>query len=141
VRRAGIVVVLVGVFGLSASGWAQTYSVLNVFKIAPGGAYTVLHSFGSADGGNPQGNLILDATGTLYGTTRTGGAFNLGTVFKMATDGTGYTLLHSFDGSDGAWPLDGLTLDGLTLDGSTLYGTASAGGPLAGGVVFRIELP
>ena len=42
-----------------------------------------------------------------------------------------YTILHSFTGNDGAFPMGG-----LSLCGGILYGTASSGGPLAGGSVF-----
>ena len=58
-----------------------------VFEISASGAEKVLYSFKKkADGGVPRGGLILDATGTLYGTTERGGgvnAFDAGTVFKL----------------------------------------------------------
>jgi uncharacterized repeat protein (TIGR03803 family) len=55
-----------------------------VFKLALSGAETVLHSFGaSGDGQNPQGGLVSDKEGNLYGTTSGGGAFSYGTVFKV----------------------------------------------------------
>jgi uncharacterized repeat protein (TIGR03803 family) len=60
---------------------------------------------------------------------------NLGTVFKLNTDGTGYTVLKHFSGSDGKNP----TL-GLTLSGTTLYGTTWKGGSFDLGTVFKIEL-
>ena len=47
--------------------------------------------------------LVLSG-GTLYGTTYLGGSSDKGTVFKVNTDGTGYTVLKSFTGSDGASP-------------------------------------
>ena len=68
--------------------------------------FTVLHSFTGADGASPDGGLSLDAVGTLYGTTSSGGSHNLGTIFKLKTTGT-ETVLHSFSGyaSDGFGPL------------------------------------
>jgi uncharacterized repeat protein (TIGR03803 family) len=107
-----------------------------VFKLASDLTHTVLHSFGFADGAKPFGGLILDAGGRLYGTTQFGGgATNSGTVFRIATDGTGFTTLHAFADSDGALPSSA-----LAQLGDELYGTAYRGGPLAGGVVFKITL-
>ena len=107
-----------------------------VFKVAPGGRETVLHSFtGGADGGNSYAGLVRDWAGNLYGTTSRGGS-GYGVVFKL--DGNGQeTVLHSFrrtfDGADPMAPL-------LTGAG-TLYGTTAEGG-LAGdaGAVFEISV-
>jgi len=55
-------------------------------------------------------------------------------VFAVNTDGTGFTTLHNFTGSDGASPYAG-----LVLSGSTLYRTASAGGSTGGGTVFAVN--
>jgi uncharacterized repeat protein (TIGR03803 family) len=57
-----------------------------VFKVDSTGKETVLHSFAGSpsDGGFPQGGLILDKAGNLYGTTGKGGASNLGTIFKLS---------------------------------------------------------
>src|SRR5579864_408333 len=51
-----------------------------VFKLTNTGKETVLYNFtGGVDGGNPQyGSLLLNAAGTLYGTTSTGGSFSCG---------------------------------------------------------------
>jgi len=57
-----------------------------VFKLDPSGNETVLHSFTATgeDGGNPSAGLLLDASGSLYGTTVWGGTSSLGTVFKLS---------------------------------------------------------
>jgi len=56
-----------------------------VFEVTPTGVETVLHSFGTGtDGAEPEGGLIQDAEGNLYGTTFLGGASDNGTVFKIA---------------------------------------------------------
>ncbi|MBS0394307.1 MAG: hypothetical protein JSR54_06735 [Proteobacteria bacterium] len=109
-----------------------------VVQVTPAGAVTLLHSFagGSADGSDPQGGVVRASDGTLYGTTYTGGGNNLGTVWKLATDGT-LTLLHAFAGagsSDGAYPRAGLM---LASDGN-LYGTTSGGGAHNAGTVFSV---
>jgi uncharacterized repeat protein (TIGR03803 family) len=109
-----------------------------VFSIAPGGAETVLHSFGGfSDGGLPYAPLI-DVNGTLYGTTTIGGqsdcAFgngSCGTAFSITTAGA-EKVLHFFrGGEDGAAPYAG-----LTDVGGTLYGTTAEGGDH--GTVFSI---
>lgn len=62
-----------------------TFKSGTVFKLDPTGKETVLYTFtGGQDGKSPRSTLILDATGNLYGTTQTGGAFGGGTVFKLA---------------------------------------------------------
>ncbi|MGH9364815.1 MAG: S-layer homology domain-containing protein [Thermoanaerobaculia bacterium] len=58
-----------------------------------------------------------------------------GTIFKIDTNGTTLTTLHSFAGSDGAYPYAGLI---QATDGN-LYGTASGVGSGGWGVVFRIS--
>lgn len=90
--------------------------------------------FTNSDGINPQAALTLSGN-TLYGTCVGGGAFNRGTVFKVNTDGTGFTTLYSFAGSDygdGAYPYGG-----LVLASNILYGTTLSGG--GAGTVFAIN--
>ena len=109
--------------------------------IPVGGAHaksteTVLYSFtGGADGGNPFAGLIKDASGNFYGTTVEGGAHGLGTVFKLAPDGT-ETALWSFTGADGSYPEGGLIMDAS----GNLYGTTSSGGADGDGTVFEVAL-
>ena len=99
---------------------------------------TILHTFSGPDGSHPNGSLIADPQGNLYGTTSAGGPANLGTIFKLinphsAGTAWSFTLLHAFAGPDGANPSAGLTRG---PDGA-LYGTARNGGLIpcdAGGV-------
>ncbi|HWX22872.1 MAG TPA: choice-of-anchor tandem repeat GloVer-containing protein [Candidatus Binatia bacterium] len=102
--------------------------------------FTTLHSFGGGDGAIPFAGLILSGN-TLYGTTMRGGSSGYGAVFRVNTDGTGFTNLHSFPpfaidspNSDGAYPTGG-----LILSGNTLYGTAFEGGSFGGGTVFALN--
>jgi uncharacterized repeat protein (TIGR03803 family) len=107
-----------------------------VFKLAKTGKNTVLYRFGSQqrDGTSPHGGLVRDpATGNFYGTTYDGGAScRCGTVFKLATTGK-ETVLHSFNRTDGDFPLAGLVRDAA----GNLYGTTSQGGGL--GNVFELD--
>ena len=77
--------------------------------VAFGGGMKLLHTFAAGgDGANPEGSLVLDADGNLYGTTLGGGALNQGTVFKFTPHGK-LKVLHSFDGNnDGRFPSGGL---------------------------------
>lgn len=91
--------------------------------------YRILFSFNGRDGGEPQGGLV-DVGGTLYGTTRNGGASGsgcagagCGTVFNISTTGK-EKALHSFgNGNDGYWPEASL----IDVNG-TFYGTTARGG-------------
>ena len=81
-----------------------------------------------------RGELALSG-GVLYGSTFNGGTSDLGTVFKINADGSGFALLHSFTGgaTDGKSPI---TTPALV--GSTLYGTTTAGGTSDNGTVFQV---
>jgi uncharacterized repeat protein (TIGR03803 family) len=106
--------------------------------LAQAQTFTVLHEFtGKPDGGTPvRGNLVRDAAGNLYGTTRSGGGFNFGTVFKV--DATGQeSVLYSFTGLlDGASPGSGLVSD----PAGNLYGTTDYGGTFDDGTVFKLDV-
>ena len=78
---------------------------------------------------------MRDSADNLYGTTSSGGASGLGTVFKIDTSGT-ETVLHSFTGSpDGAQPYAGLVMD----NSGNLYGTTENGGASGFGTVFKVD--
>ncbi len=105
------------------------------------GTLTTLYSFGAGtDGGNP-GNLVQGTDGNLYGTTPNGGTGprQLGTVFKIAPDGSEFTTFYSFTGryaNDGEDPTSLIR----GSDGN-LYGTANGGDSRRGaGAVFRLTL-
>src|ERR1043166_3739325 len=106
-----------------------------------GTGFKVLHSFTgvtpggiNSDGANPYAGLVLSGN-TLYGTAFYGGSSGDGTVFKVNTDGTGFTNLHNFlGGSNGRNPAAR-----LILSGSTLYGTAFYGGSRGYGTVYAIN--
>jgi uncharacterized repeat protein (TIGR03803 family) len=89
---------------------------------------------GTASGSEPFGSLISDGT-YLYGMTLVGGTGNLGTIFKILKDGSGYVKLFDFTGTaNGSQPYGD-----LLLIGSTLYGTTYAGGSSNKGIIFRIQ--
>jgi hypothetical protein len=140
-------------------GYCGTIFELSPPKASVSGGWTekVLYSFegiGSqgtiGDGGNPNGGLVLDETGTVYGTTYFGGSGTAicrpqgcGTTFELLPpkqEGGTWTekVLHRFQNrpSDGAGPNGGLVL----INGA-LYGTAAGGGSHEDGVVFELQPP
>jgi len=109
-----------------------------LFEITSAGVFRRLYSFtGGADGATPNGGLVRDASGNLYGTAQTGGGFgSLGTVFELSPAHV-LTVLHTFTvNRDGAFPQAGLIRDSA----GNLYGTAVKNflPPLADGAVFKI---
>ena len=112
--------------GATASG--------TVFAFDPQkGQLSVVYTFeGDADGGNPLAGLLA-ANGLLYGTTVSGGASTLGTIFSVdPATGTEKTL-HSLSGPDGYMPEAALIQAGAVLLGTT------SGGTIGDGVAFSID--
>ena len=105
------------------SGWGT------VFKLnTDGSGFAVLKDFTNwTDGAYCYAGLLLSGT-TLYGTAYNGGNNGSGTVFKLETDGSGYTAITHFARGDGSNPYAS-----LMLSGSTLYGTAECGGSSGNG--------
>ena len=123
-------------YGTTSSGGSNTFGT--IFKLQSDGAgYAILHHFNGLDGQSPTCELIKGTDGMLYGTTSGGGSNNSGIVFKLATDGNGYGILHQFTfaGGDGMQPASGL-VEGH--DGS-LYGTTYSGGSNNFGTVFKVQ--
>jgi uncharacterized repeat protein (TIGR03803 family) len=95
----------------------------------PAHGLTVLHTFGAlgaydtnSDGYFTRADLVSSGN-LLYGTAAFGGTNGYGTVFSITTNGTGFTVLHSFTGAaDGDTP----NAD-LVLCGNTLYGLVGPG--------------
>ena len=112
-----------------------------VFKLATDGTgFRVLHEFRglAADDGLIPGALTVGRDGWLYGCTFFGGSpSNVGTIFRLRTDGSGYAVLHRFGGSrNGRYP----SADQPLLEGSDgfLYGAAD-GGINSAGVIFKLN--
>lgn len=71
-------------YGTTLSGGSNQKGTVFSLNIATG-VENVLHGFtGSGDGGTPQGGLLMDATGTLYGTAEGGGRYQKGTVYQRS---------------------------------------------------------
>lgn len=130
------------IYGTTFGGGSNGLGTL--FKFQPAGSnYTVLHHFGAGtDGRRPSAGLVGSAEGSLVGATRFGGGGaagqQLGTLYRINQDGSGYEILRSFTGWDGDGELIFSTL--AKGDGNTLYGTTSVGGNTDAGTVFTFTL-
>jgi uncharacterized repeat protein (TIGR03803 family) len=120
-------------YGTTSAGGSA--SVGNVFRITSGGTFTALRSFtGGSDGRKPYGGLVQGGDGNLYGTTSSGGASGMGTLFRITLTG-GFTTLVAFNGTNGANPMAGL----MRANDGNFYGTTFGGGPGRQGVLFRLS--
>lgn len=120
--------------------------------------YAKLYEFcrvGCKSGSMPNGNLVVDVNGNLFGTTpygeRVNGLYFSGVVFELMPNAARtqwtYKVLHRFchdaNCADGKQPMAGLTYagaaSGALYDGhSPLYGTTEQGGAFNGGVVYEM---
>ena len=142
--QAGLILAGDFLYGTTINGGGAAYRGA-VFRIKTDGTdFTNLHVFTAtagpapatnSDGASSYAGLVL-ADDTLYGTTTIGGGSGRGTVFKLHTDGSDFTVIHSFadDGSEGI-----ASLATLALSGDTLYGTAYRGGSSDNGTVFKVN--
>src|SRR5580704_2951430 len=126
-----------------------------LFKLSPSGKFTLLHVFSGKDGMQPEGGVVLDGKGNLYGTAYFGGKLSCkypgqfeeaqagcGTIYKLDSSGK-FTVLHTFTG-----PNDGSTPLGLIIDSAgNLYGIAAGGGDVIPhtnfeygvGTIFKVD--
>jgi uncharacterized repeat protein (TIGR03803 family) len=140
----GLVVDAAGnLYGTTLEGGEDGRGVVYKLTHQADGTWTenAAYSFGthSSDGDAPMAGVIFDAAGNLYGTTMIDGIDGEGgTVFELVPKpggGWSETMLHRFDGRDGARPTAGLIFD----KAGNLYGTTSLGGPGGGGTVFEVS--
>jgi uncharacterized repeat protein (TIGR03803 family) len=100
------------IYALDASGT----NFQTLYSFAAG--FDELNLFVNSGGANPRSGLIL-SEGQLYGTAPNGGAFAGGTVFRIGTDGTAFSVLHDFVLEQNPHPVGRLALSGETLLGTT----------------------
>jgi len=117
--------------------------LLAAIPFAQSQTLTVLYRFsGGREGSDPQGGLIQDSLGTLYGTATHGNhneacnGWGCGVVYKFDPQTGEETVLHSFaGGSDGEYPYGSLVMD---MQGN-LYGTTQQGGAKDLGIVYKLD--
>jgi uncharacterized repeat protein (TIGR03803 family) len=130
----------------NGAGGGCTFGCGDVFKITPGGMFTVRHAFDSTDGAYPD-SVVQGSDGNFYGATAEGGTstsctLGCGTVFELTPAGV-LTTLHSFDDSagEGAEP-SGLVqgTDGLFYGETTAGGTITRDCPGGCGTIFSVSV-
>ena len=119
-------------------------ALLFVASCALAGAQTekAIYSFlGEPDGQAPEGPVVFDRSANLYGATPFGGAFGLGSIYKLTRSGTSWTetILYSFGTTtnDATTPVGNVVFDAK----GNLYGAAALGGVNGAGAVFELSPP
>jgi uncharacterized repeat protein (TIGR03803 family) len=124
-------------YGTTGLGGSVGYGAL--FKMTPSGDTSILYSFTSGVDGTagPNGPLIENSAGTIFGTTQFGGTADVGYVYEYSSNG-GFATLLSLPGypSGSGGPTAGVTLG----SGGNLFGTSASGGAYDGGTVFKVTI-
>ena len=133
-----------------ATGAGGDHQLGAVFELVPstGGSWTehILYSFGvnATDGTFPEGGLLVDSAGNVFGETEQGGSYGGGTLFELVPGNGTWTerLVHNFgNGTDGKFPWGGL----LFSSAGNIYGACAGGGAYSsgggkGGTVFEARM-
>jgi uncharacterized repeat protein (TIGR03803 family) len=134
---SGLVIDAAGnLYGTTPNGGPGNFGI--VFELSPGASgwtETILHHFGGVF--RPQGGLVFDPQGNLYGTANGGGPSGCGGVFELtpASGNWNVGVLHAFRcGSDGANPEGKLALDNM----GRIFGTTNQGGAFKQGEVYML---
>jgi uncharacterized repeat protein (TIGR03803 family) len=124
-------------YGVTANGGTSGYgTVFEMHNSSGTWVKRTIFNFANTNGYNPNGPLVMDASGNLYGTTYNGGLNSKGIVFELRRNAAwAEKILHNF----GATPSDGVNPDGgLVLLSGNLYGTTISGGVNGAGTVFEV---
>ncbi|HEY2572855.1 MAG TPA: choice-of-anchor tandem repeat GloVer-containing protein, partial [Verrucomicrobiaceae bacterium] len=128
------------IFGMTRFGGSSARGT--IFSMSTdGGGFQILHHFsgGTNDGADPQGTLTLVGS-KLCGVTNAGGANDEGTVFVINTDGSEFTVLHSFDPFESGAAVEPVGGNGLTVADNKLHGMTFNGGAEGYGAIFSLNL-
>jgi uncharacterized repeat protein (TIGR03803 family) len=130
-------------YGTAFAGGTDRDGVVYQLVKSSGYKENVLYNFtGGNDGSGPNGGLVFDASGNLYGTASDAGSGGGGTVFELSPAGSwnNFSLLYGFTGSGtcgdntGTGPLESLSIDSA----GNLYGTTCADGANRYGNIFEL---
>jgi uncharacterized repeat protein (TIGR03803 family) len=128
-------------WGVAFGGGAYGYG--EIYRIDASGTVTDVYDFtNGSDGACPLGTPAIGRNNILYGVTQGvcnwggqgNGGSGWGTVFQFDMNTNTLTTLHTFQGSDGGNPQDGVAID----DSGNLYGVAPYGGKNNDGVIYKI---
>ena len=141
--NASVVLSSSTIYGVTQQGGLYDSGMIYQFTPGTNGGYSVLYSFGANnDASTPNGPLLLDSAGSLYGVTSLGGAFNAGAVYKLSPPQNGgswtESILFSFGGgsqSSGITPVGNLLFD----SSGNLYGVTEFGGASQLGVAYELS--
>jgi uncharacterized repeat protein (TIGR03803 family) len=134
-------------YGMTYAGGANGLGT--VFRISTNGTLNCLVTFNGTNGANDDNEiynlsgpfLVLATDGNFYGTTPSGGASGLGTIFMMTPNGT-LTTVYSFIDNNGANPTGLIQAsDGNFYGTTTLTSESEYGGGIGNGTIFRISIP
>ena len=118
-------------YGTTTAGTSEDGTVYELSPSDGGWTKTILHNFRASDGSAPQGPLVADQAGNLYGVTPQGGSSNDGNLFELVrSENWTFEVLYNFDGEQ---PSAGLVFD----NAGNLYDTSN-GGVLNYGTVFKL---
>lgn len=129
--ESGVVLDSAGnLYGCNTYGGQFAFGV--VYEVNTTGTYSVIYN----PRGSCFGDLAMDNAGNLYGTTYSGGSDDGGTIFELSPSGSGWTatILHSFAGPEGAYPMSSVIRD----PSGNLYGTTTMGGNHNYGVAWQL---
>jgi hypothetical protein len=118
-------------YGAGAANPAQTGDG-NVWSI---GDYCTTIPLSTANGEYADGIVAMDSSGNAYGTATTGGADNLGTVWKRAKGSNSISTLVTFTGTNGSYPTTNVVFD----TSGNMYGATEEGGTSGAGMLWEIK--
>ena len=130
------------IYGTAAFGGANGYgTAFKLVRTAGGYTFHLLYSFtGGRDGGIPQGNVVLDSAGNLYGASGTGGG-----IFQVTPSGT-FTVIDTQASSlqapfsiDAAGNIYGTTYGGGQRDDGAMFKDTNSGGVWTHNVIFSFD--
>jgi len=131
-------------YGMTPAGGSGTVAAGVIFRITPGGVYSVIYNFPgyyNPSYGDPFGSLIQASDGYLYGTTMSGGTGSSpgsGILFKCSLSGT-FTLLLNFGGTTGPNFGSG-AMNLMQANDGNLYGMTEYGGSNDNGVIYEYNI-
>jgi len=128
-------------YGATCAGGVGANGTIFKLSRSKNWAQTTLHVFDGSDGYCPNGGLIFDPTGNLYGTAPGGGAHNEGSAFELQPGSSGWSFSDFYDFcrnypyncDDGEDPIAGFVMDGA----GNLYDSAGGGTCHGYGVAFE----
>lgn len=124
------------IIGKTAEGGTNNFGA--IFSLRTDGSdFHALYNFTDSVRSSGELTLLIGNTlyGMSYGTSYADGPNDYGSIFSINTDGTNFTVLHHFTGSDGAYPVGD-----LIVNGSSLYGITTKGGANNHGEIFSLNL-